>query len=117
MKIEKSFNVQIWVGLKETYNDEKIHTIDDVYKICDDFVNDIKDCVSVTETNFRYVDGFEKGAIVGYIQYPRFPRDSYEIADRALKLAEKLMIELNQYRVTITTPTESVMLENENVNR
>jgi hypothetical protein len=117
MKILDSFNVQIWVGLKETYNDEKIYTIEDVYKICDEFVNDIKDCVSVTETSFRYVDGFEKGAIVGYIQYPRFPRESYEIADRALKLAEKLMLELNQYRVTITTPKESVMLENDKIKR
>lgn len=117
MKILDSFNVQIWVGLKETYNDEKIHTIEDVYKICDEFVNDIKDCVSVTETSFRYVDGFEKGVIVGYIQYPRFPRESYEIADRALKLAEKLMLELNQYRVTITTPKESVMLENDKIKR
>jgi hypothetical protein len=117
MRIEKSFNVQIWVGLKETYNDEKIHTIDDVYKICDDFVNDIKDCVSVTETSFRYVDGFEKGVVVGYIQYPRFPRSFEEIEDRALELAKRLMTELNQYRVTVTTPRESFMLENENVKR
>lgn len=117
MKMLKSFNVQIWVGLKETYNDEKIHTVEDVYKICDEFVNDIKDCVSVTETNFRYVNGFEKGVIVGYISYPRFPRTNEEIEDRALLLAKKLMEELNQYRVTVTTPNTSFMLENNKVNR
>ena len=113
----KSYNVNIYCGLQETYDKYKIHTIEDAYKICDDFVNDVKDCVSVTETNFRYVDGFEKGVIVGYINYPRFPRTEKEILDRALLLAKKLMIELNQYRVTVTTSTESIMLENDNVNR
>ena len=117
MKILKSYNVQIWVGLKETYNDEKIHSLDDVRKICDEWVNEIKDCISIAPTEFRYVDGFEKGVIVGYIQYPRFERSEEGIKARAIKLAEKLMIGLNQYRVTITTPYESIMLENENVER
>ena len=117
MKKLNSYNVQIWVGLKETYDNSKINSIEDVYRICDDFVNEVKDCVSITETNFRYVDGFEKGAVVGYINYPRFPRTNEEIKSRALLLAEKLMIELNQYRVTVTTPIESIMLSNENLNR
>lgn len=88
IKMEKSFNFQIWVGLKETYNDEKIHNLDDVRKICDEFVNEIKDCITITP-----------------------------IEDRALELAERLMTELNQYRVTVTTPEVSFMLENENVKR
>lgn len=117
MKINKSYNIQIWCGLKETYDNSKIHTLDDVLKICDEFVNDKKDCVSVTETNFRYVDGFEKGVVIGYINYPRFPRTFEEIEDRALELAEKLMLELNQYRVTVTTPRESFMLENDKIER
>tara|TARA_R110000851_G_scaffold139486_1_gene276511 strand:+ start:199 stop:552 length:354 start_codon:yes stop_codon:yes gene_type:complete len=117
MKILKSYNVQIWSGLKETYNNENIHDLDDVRAICDEFVNEFKDCVTVTPTEFRYVDGFEKGVIVGYISYPRFPRPDEGIKARAIVLGEKLMIGLNQYRVTITTPTESIMLENENVTR
>jgi hypothetical protein len=117
MKILKSYNVQIWVGLKETYNDEKIHDLDDVRLICDKWVNEIKDCVTITPTEFRYVDGFEKGVIVGYISYPRFPRAEEGIKARSIKLGESLMIGLNQYRVTITTPYESIMLENENVTR
>ena len=40
MKINKSYNVQVWVGLKECYNDEKTHKVDDVYKICGKFVDD-----------------------------------------------------------------------------
>ena len=108
----KSYNVQIWVGLKQTYDDNKIHTMDDVRKICDEFVNDIGDCVTITPTEYRYVDGSESGVVVGYIQYPRFPRTEKEIKNRALSLAENLMKGLNQFRVTVTTPNHSYMLEN-----
>jgi hypothetical protein len=113
MKILRSYNVQIWVGLKECYQNDKIHTIDDVRVICDKWVNEIKDCVTITPTEFRYVDGNEIGVIVGYINYPRFPRTRKIIRSRALKLAEELMIELRQYKVTVTTPFKSYMLENQ----
>lgn len=112
MKILKSYNVQIWVGLKQMYNDKKTHTIDDVRIICDKYVNEIKDCVTITPTEFRYVNGNENGVIVGYIQYPRFKRTEAEIRKRAIELANTLMIELNQYKVTVTTPKKSYMLEN-----
>jgi len=117
MKKSSCFNVNIYCGLQETYDKNKLHIIEDAFKICDDFVNEVKDCVSVTETNFRYVDGSEKGIIVGYINYPRFPRTDKEILERALELANKLMIGLNQFRVTIVTNKESIMLENNNVIR
>lgn len=77
----------------------------------------MKDCVTVTPTKFKYVDGGKKGAIVRCISYPSFPRSRKEIRKRALQLAEKLMLELNQYRVTVTTPFKSYMLENKNVDR
>ena len=112
MKIFKSYNVQIWVGLKKHYTD-KVYTLDDVRCICDDWVNNVKACVTITPTEFRYVNGNELGVIVGFIQYPRFPNTEEEIRGRALNLAEILMYELEQYRVTVTTPTESIMLENE----
>ena len=115
MKTLRSYNVQIWVGLKNTYNDKIVYTLDEVRKICDNYVNDIKDCVTITPTEFRYVGGNESGVIVGYIQYPRFPRTKREIRKRALKLAELLMIELNQYRVTVTTPNKSYMLSNDSL--
>ena len=112
MEILKSYNVQIWCGLKESYNDNKVNSIDDVREVCDQWVNYIKDCVSITPTEFRYVDGSEPGVIVGYIQYPRFPREEQEIKRRALRLAEKLMIALKQNRVTVVTPEESIMIKN-----
>jgi len=112
-----AYNVQIWVGLQETYNTEKLHTICEAEKICEDFVNEVKDCVTITPTKFKYVCGGENGFVVGWISYPRFPRKRKEIRNRAFVLAEKLMTKLNQYRVTITTPRKSYMLENNNVKR
>ena len=112
MKEINSYNVQIWVGLRVGYT-STVHTLNDVREICDKYVNDIKDCVTMTETEFRYVDGNEPGVIVGYINYPRFPRTNADIVKRALTLAEALMDGLGQNRVTVTTPNKSYMLESE----
>ena len=112
MTILESYNTQIWVGLRVGYTDE-VHTLDEVRDLCDQYVNEIKDCVTITPTEFRYVDGNEPGVIVGYINYPRFPRTQEEIYGRTLQLAEILMYGLGQNRVTITTPDRSIMLEAE----
>jgi len=114
MKIKKlkSFNVQIWCGLKER-NTGVRHNINEVESICQEFVNHIKECVSVSPTDFIYVDGKEKGVVIGFIKYPRFPRSNKKIKKRAIKLAKLLMNYFNQYIVTVTTPNESIMLTNE----
>jgi len=108
-----SFNVQIWVGLREGYS-TIVYPIDDVRKICDEYVNEIGDCVTITPTEFRYVGGGEAGVIVGYINYPRFPRTEEEITKRALDLAERLREGLGQIRVSVTTPEKTYMLEENN---
>jgi hypothetical protein len=105
----KSHNVQIWVGLREQYSDT-LRTIYDVRSICDTYVNEIGDCVTITPTEFRYKHGYEEGIIVGYINYPRFPRSEEEITKRALNLAERLLIGLKQERVSVTTPKKTYML-------
>jgi len=105
-----SYNIQIWVGLRVGYTD-KIHTIEEVEKICDAYVNEIKDCITITPTQFRYVDGNEPGVIVGYINYPRFPKTPIEMTSKALALAEVLMKKLGQNRVSVTTPDKTYMLQ------
>ena len=111
MKKTKAFNVQIWCGLRVQYWETKLHTLDDAREIIDAWIEEVKDCVTLTPTEYRYVDGMEPGFIVGWIQYPRFPRDEEEIKNRAIDLAERLMEGLEQNRVTVTTPKESIMLE------
>lgn len=114
MKKVKAYNVQIWVGLKEGYHGIE-HTIDEVYALCYKYVNDKQYCVTVTETKFFYVNGFENGVIIGLINYARFPSKKKEVLKHAFDLGEILMKELKQYRISITTPTDSYLLENETI--
>ena len=113
MKSLKTYKVEIWVGLKEGYDSTFIHTVDDVRIICDKWVNEVKDCVTITPTEFHYVDGAEPGVIIGLIAYPRFLRRPKSIRKRAFKLAEILMVELKQHRLTVVTTKKSYMLENQ----
>ncbi len=111
MKTKKGFNVQVWCGLKER-DTNIVHTLEEAKAICQNFVDDVGECVSVTPTEFIYTNGNENGFVVGFIQYPRFPRKKKEIKSRAIQLAALLMLKLNQYKVTITTQHKSYMLEN-----
>lgn len=112
MKILEAYEVKIWVGLRAGYG-YLYHNTQDVRKICDEFVNEQGDCVTITPTEFRYVNGHEPGVIIGWIQYPRIPRTKEEINARAFKLAEMLLKKLGQYRITITTPEKSYLIEND----
>lgn len=40
MNVVPSYNVQIWVGLREGYTDI-VHTIDEVNKICQEYVKTV----------------------------------------------------------------------------
>lgn len=110
MRTTKTYNVQIYVGLREQYSD-KIHTYDEVKKICEDFTNEVKDCVTITPTEFIYVNGCEPGVIIGFINYPRFPKDKKIILDRATTLARTCICKLNQYRISIVTPNKTYLVE------
>ena len=114
MKEIKTYTVQIWCGLKEHY-DGQIHSIEEAETICQKYVNFIGLCVTITSTKYIYTDGNETGFVIGLIAYPRFPKEPEEILKNAFELGKILMSELRQYRITITTPEKSYMLENENI--
>ena len=79
--VTKSFNAQIWCGLRAGYTD-KYYSIADVNKIVNEYVNDVRWCVTVTPTHYHYVEGHEPGFVVGIIQYPRFQTPKDEIINR-----------------------------------
>ena len=112
MEKVKTFEIKIYVGLREQYNDF-IHSIDAVRNICDNYVNIQKDCVTITPTEFRYVNGWEPGVIIGLINYPRFLRSEMEIIVNAHILAKQLMEGLCQFRVSIVHPRTTWLLEND----
>jgi ferredoxin len=113
----KPFEAKIFVGFKE-YTDKKrnqyiLHPISHCESICAQYCNEVGWCVTVTPTTYIYTNGWEDGAMVGIIQYPRFPEDESILKIKALELANRLMEELGQYRVTINFPDEVIMLTNE----
>lgn len=86
------------------------HEIAEVYKICQDYCNSINICVTVTQTRFIYVNGWEDGVAVGLINYPRFPRHHENIKNNAIELASLLKEAMQQKRVSIVMPAETIML-------
>lgn len=47
--------------------------------------------MTLTPTEFIYTAGLESGVAVGFINYPRFPKEPEEIFDRAKNVAYRLM--------------------------
>lgn len=116
MKIVDNYEAKIWLGLREGYTDN-IFTTEEVCKEICDYCTEVKQCVTISPTNFAYVHGEEPGLIIGFINYPRYPYSEAEIRNRAQNLTERLMKKFKQYRVTITfypaVLEGSVMFENE----
>ncbi len=112
MKIHhvETYWANIYVGLMAGYNSKKVFTIDSIKNILQEYMNQNKMAVTLTPTNFIYVDGREPGVIVGLINYPRFPSTREEIIDKAGVLAVFLKEKLLQERVSIVFPDHTVML-------
>lgn len=123
MKTVPTFTATIYVGLKVTKNrlpqpenwdfESEVnysHQISDVEYFCREYCDKVGLCVTVTATKFVYKNGMEDGAIVGLINYPRFPKEPHEIKEQALELAGILLEKMEQYKVTIVFPDETVMI-------
>lgn len=104
-----TYEATIYVGTKVRATGE-IVPLDALRGVCQQYVDRIGLCVSFTPTEFIYTDGSEPGAIVGLINYPRFPANPIEIRDDALALANDLLVAAQQLRVSVVLPDETVML-------
>lgn len=67
-------------------------------------------CVTVTPCNFIYTGGQESGVSIGLLNYPRFPKEPTAITARAMKLAERLMVDLCQWPALVVTPEETTWI-------
>ncbi|MCP3668941.1 MAG: hypothetical protein GY814_00580 [Gammaproteobacteria bacterium] len=65
-------------------------------------------CVTVTPTNYIYTMGEERGAEIGLINYPRFPKEPKDIIDQAQELGHELMEKCCQGSFTIMTPDDTL---------
>jgi len=98
-----TWQAQIFCGLRVGYAEE-ILSIEKVYRICQEYVDEIGWCVTVTPTMF------------GIIQYPRFLSSHDVLRERTIELAKQLLTELKQLRVSIAFPKITIMLEKKNLN-
>ena len=104
-----TFTAQIYTGLKIGY-DGSIFPISNIKEICQSYCDSVGFAVTITPTEFVYTGGNEPGAIIGLINYPRFPSDPETIKWHAEQLAGKLKTNLKQSRVTIVFPDYTLML-------
>ena len=116
-KTVKTFWAKIYVGFLNRKTKKNIGSLKKARKICQEYVNDVSLCVTLSPTEFIYVHGREKGIEVGLINYPRFPEEGFQIKIYAMNLAEKLMIAFQQCRVSIVLPSETIMLTNPEIKR
>ena len=61
-------------------------------------------CVTVEPTRFIYTGGEETGAVVGLINYPRFPTTPGDLWYRATQLAIRLLNATCQHSVLVMSP-------------
>lgn len=110
-KTQKTWQAQIYCGRERGRTGELI-SIDKIYQTCQEYVDKIGWCVTVTPTMFIYRNGHEPGVIIGVAQYPRFPLPEEVLRARTLELARKLLSELQQHRVSVCFPDETVLIKN-----
>lgn len=105
----ESFYANIFVGLKER-DTGIVHSISECEEVCQHNLDTVGECVTMKPVKFIYKNGKEDGVEVGFIQYPRFPKDISVIRSRAIELGKLLQLKCSQYRVMINMPNEVVML-------
>ena len=112
MNTVDTYWANVYIGLQESYTGPS-HSILDVYRVCQDYCNEVKLGLTVTPTKFIYVDGQEDGAIIGLINYPRFPSEPKDIRMHAKNIARLCMKELKQERCSIMAPDITYMMGKE----
>jgi hypothetical protein len=75
-----------------------------IKQVCREHCMEIGLCVTVEPTTYIYTGGEESGAVIGLINYPRFPSEPTEIRANAEDLAMKIMERCCQHSFSIMTP-------------
>ena len=116
----ETYWAKIFVGFKNVDVD-KIPVLPDpmntTRRICSEYVNSVGLCVTLAPTEYVYSTDSdaneysgEPGVEIGLINYPRFPSEPQKIREQALELARILKATLEQHRVTVMFPDETIML-------
>ena len=109
MEKVKTWEAKIFIGFREGYSD-KVHTLEECYKVVQEHVDRLSWCVTVTSTKFIYKDGNESGAIIGIIHYPRLPSETKVLKQMTFDLAKVLKEYMGQKRVSVLFPDETCLI-------
>lgn len=114
-----TFNATIYCGLKSGYESTQEWIMKAKRATAkhwlQEYCNDVGLGLTLKDVEFIYTGGSETGIEVGLINYARFPSNPREIKQHAITIAEHLMKALSQHRVSVVTPLETILLENETV--
>lgn len=108
-KTVNTFVATIYVGLKHKETG-RYFDISELERICQEFCDEKGWCVTVTKTKYIYTGGWEHGAIIGIINYPRFPATKKQLVERTVLLAAILKKACQQSRVSIVFKKKTLML-------
>lgn len=75
--------------------------------VCQDYCDRVGLCVTLETCTYIYTNGHEAGMRIGLINYARFPSYHDVIEDHAKKIADLLLVALDQQSYTIQTPRTS----------
>ncbi|MEI6731792.1 MAG: hypothetical protein WCK90_03875 [archaeon] len=109
-----TITAQIYLGLREGYTD-KVHSLDELKEFLHGYC-DKGLCVTVSPTTFIYKRtaedpiGREEGAVIGVINYPRFPSTRENIEKTAEEIASMCKDRYKQNRVSIVYSDSTVMI-------
>lgn len=110
---KRSYSVRIFVGTRDGYSDRRI-PVSDIKSMVQEMMDNAGGCVTITETDFIYTNGTEKGVIIELINYPRFKAKRKDLWNIAEVIAKQLMITMEQYRVSMQDHRKVKMFCNEN---
>lgn len=111
MKTVGNYSCTVYAGFRSS---KRVHSLEDALAVVQEFADASEGtpggCVTVTPTTFVYVRGSEPGVAVGFINYPRFPSSEAAVVAKAIELGRLLKKRLQQKRVSIVTPTKTIMV-------
>lgn len=79
-----------------------------IKQACTEYCSDVGLCVTVTPTDYVYSHGEESGAIIGLINYPKFPSTPDEINKKAHELAITILNKTHHGSYTIQAPYKTI---------
>ena len=112
----KTFKAEATFGLKRGYKDElmsieefKLNLIEaqkEVYK-----ETNLRLSTKITPCSIVFSGQDEPSVDLSFIQYPKFPYQEPLLKNGIMRLVEVLMVKLEQNRVVVVLPDETIMLE------